>query len=215
MLDLNAKTEFDHLDAEQLASVCRDCQRCGLAQHRTQVVVGHGVIPADVMVIGEGPGEQEDLKGIPFVGRSGQLLTKIFESAGLDRDKDLFITNTVKCRPPQNRTPVSEEIEACRDYLIRQLQLIKPKVLLLVGAPALKTILGDTPSISKVRGQWVTMDVDYMESPLYVMPIFHPSYLLRQSSKEKGSPKWLTWQDMLEVKSALTFYRTSVAEAQS
>ncbi len=207
MIDFNQKTEFDALDYPTLFMACQSCQRCGLAEVRTNVVVGSGPVPCDLMMIGEGPGEQEDLKGIPFVGKAGQLLTKILESANIDRETSVYIANTVKCRPPQNRTPLPTEIEACKPYLIRQIQLVKPKILVLLGSPALKTILEESLPITKVRGEWYTADVDYMDQPLYIMTLFHPSYLLRQQSREKGSPKWLTWKDMLEVASALSFYK--------
>jgi DNA polymerase len=207
MINFNEKTEFDHLDYPTLFTVCQSCQRCGLAATRTNVVVGSGPVPCDLMIIGEGPGEQEDLKGLPFIGKAGQLLTKILEAANIDRETSVYIANTVKCRPPQNRTPLPTEIEACKPYLLRQIQLVKPKILLLLGSPALRTILEESLPITKVRGEWVTADVDYMEQPLYIMTLFHPSYLLRQQSREKGSPKWLTWKDMLEVASALSFYK--------
>lgn len=206
MLDINQKTDYDHLSYDELVSVCNQCQKCELAPTRTNVVVGSGPVPCNVMIIGEGPGEQEDLQGKPFIGKAGQLLTKILESVGIDRDTDTYIANTVKCRPPKNRTPFPSEIEACKPYLIRQIQLVKPKILLLLGAPSLKTILEETLSISKVRGQWFKAKVDYMDDLLYIMPLFHPSYLLRNQRKEQGSPKWLTWQDIQEVKAALDFY---------
>ena len=202
MLDFNQKTEFSQNDYSELQAICNDCQRCPLAPTRTQVVFGTGPTPCDIMAIGEGPGEQEDKEGVPFIGRAGQLLTKIFESVGLNRDTDIYITNTVKCRPPNNRDPHADEIAQCQHFLMRQIQLVKPKILLLIGNPALKSIMGADRTITKSRGQWFTQPVDYMEQPLYVMPIFHPSFLLRNASKEKGKPKWLTWQDMKEVKSA-------------
>tara|TARA_B100000579_G_C22396104_1_gene649591 strand:- start:35 stop:553 length:519 start_codon:yes stop_codon:yes gene_type:complete len=158
------------------------------------------------MIIGEGPGEQEDLQSLPFVGRSGKLLTKILEYVSINRDTDVFIANTVKCRPPNNRTPLKAEIDSCKPYLIRQIKLVKPKILLLLGSPSLKTILEETLTITKTRGKWYKTIVDYMSDPLYIMPLFHPSYLLRNSSQEEGKPKWLTWQDMKEVKSVLRFY---------
>ena len=207
MLDFNQKTEFSDQDFDTLKATCNDCQRCPLAPTRTKVVFGHGPTPCPIMAIGEGPGEQEDLEGLPFIGRAGQLLTKIIESVGLNREQDFFITNTVKCRPPNNRDPHPEEIAQCQHFLIRQIQLIQPKILLLIGNPALKSIMGAEHSITKARGQWFTQPVDYMDTPLFVMPIFHPSYLLRNASKEKGKPKWLTWQDMKEVKSALDFMK--------
>ncbi len=207
MLDLNAKTEFDSLDYDTLYQTCRSCVRCGLADTRTQVVVGYGPVPCDLMIIGEGPGQQEDVEGRPFVGKAGQLLTKILESVNIDREKEVYISNVVKCRPPQNRTPFPSEIEACKPYLLRQIQIVKPKIILLLGAPSLKTVLEESLSISKVRGKWYRASVDYMTDELYIMPLFHPSYLLRNQDKSKGAPKWLTWQDIQEVKTALTFYR--------
>jgi DNA polymerase len=158
------------------------------------------------MIIGEGPGENEDLEGKPFVGKAGQLLTKILESVGINREDDAYIANTVKCRPPENRTPLTSEIDACKEYLIRQIQLVQPKILILLGNPSLKTILGETYTITKSRGSWFKTSVNYMDEELYIMPMFHPSYLLRNASKEKGSPKWLTWKDAQEVKAALEFY---------
>jgi len=212
MIDLLQKTEFQNSTFEQLKKSCLSCERCVLSKTRTQVVVGSGPINADIMIIGEGPGEQEDLQGLPFVGRSGQLLTKILESVHIDREKEVYIANVVKCRPPQNRTPLPEEIESCKPFLIRQIQLIQPRILILLGAPSVRTILQTEQSISKIRGVWHHVKVDYMDDPLYVMPMFHPSYLLRQPSKEQGSPKWLTWKDAQEVKAALDFYRSGLID---
>lgn len=209
MLNFNEITPYNDMDFHELITECKGCRKCDLRAGCNQVVVGHGPVPSHLMIIGEGPGEQEDIQGIPFVGKAGQLLTKILESVGINRETDAYITNTVKCRPPQNRTPLGSEMDACRPYLIRQIQLVKPKILVLLGSPALKTILETNLPISQVRGQWVTAMVDYMDSPLYIMPMFHPSYLLRNASREKGSPKWLTWQDAQEVKQALSFYSDS------
>ena len=205
MIDFNKKTQYEDYTHGQLADLVADCGACELCEERTQTVFGSGNSNSQLMLIGEGPGQQEDEQGIPFVGRSGQLLTKIMESVEIHRD-DVYIANTVKCRPPNNRTPLPAEVSACQDYLIRQIQLVQPRIILLLGAAALKSILGDQHAITKVRGQWFTQSVDYMDEDLYIMPIFHPSYLLRNASKEKGAPKWLTWQDMKEVKAALSFY---------
>lgn len=207
MINFDDITPYNDLDYSQLFQACQTCTGCGLHAGRTKVVVGHGPVPCNLMIIGEGPGEQEDLQGVPFVGRAGQMLTKILESVGINRDTDAYIANTVKCRPPQNRTPFAEEMAACKPYLIRQIQLVQPKVMILLGSPALKTILEEMGPIGHARGNWYQATVNYMESPLYIMPMFHPSYLLRSHSKEKGSPKWLTWQDAQEVKQALEFYR--------
>lgn len=209
MLDLFQKTPYDILTYPELETLCKQCTLCDLCKTRTQVVVGHGKVPSHVMVIGEGPGEQEDLHGKPFIGKAGQLLTQIFESVGINREEETYITNVVKCRPPENRTPHPAETLACKPYLIRQIQLVQPKILILLGAPSLKTVLEESQSISKVRGQWYKVPTPYMEELLYIMPMFHPSFLLRNQSKEKGSPKWLTWQDMKEVKAALDYYKNS------
>ncbi len=210
MMDFSKPTEFDAAPFEEVRSVCLDCVRCPLHEQRTQVVFGTGPVPCPLMIIGEGPGQQEDDSGLPFVGRAGQLLTKILESVGINRVTDAYITNVVKCRPPQNRTPLPSEIATCNPYLRRQIQEIKPRVLVLLGAPSLKTVLEETLPISKVRGSWRKAEVPYMDEPLYIMPMFHPSYLLRNDSKERGSPKWLTWQDIREVKTALDYYRQTL-----
>jgi uracil-DNA glycosylase len=206
MLDLNIQTEFDNLTYEELKNTCLNCQNCKLSENRKNVVFGVGNVPCNVMVIGEGPGEQEDLSGVPFIGKAGQLLTKIFESVKINREDDIYITNIVKCRPPQNRNPEKEEVNVCKSYLLRQINLVKPKIIIVLGSPALKTILGETLSITKERGKWFKKETNYMEDFLYIIPMFHPSYLLRNDSREKESPKWLTWQDMKELKSAMDFY---------
>jgi uracil-DNA glycosylase len=210
MLEFNKKTKYDTSTFEELRSECLSCQKCGLAETRTNVVFGTGPAPCNLMFIGEGPGEKEDESGKPFIGRSGQLLTKIIESVGIDREKDAFIANIVKCRPPKNRDPLPDEVIACKEYLTRQIQLIKPRILILLGNPSLKSILGKEHTITKVRGQWFKQKVDYMDEELYIMPMFHPSYLLRYASKDEGTPKWLTWKDMQEVKAALSFYDSPV-----
>ena len=150
------------------------------------------------MLVVEAPGRQEDETGIPFVGRAGQLLDKILESQNITREKDIYICNTVKCRPPENRVPTDQEKAACRVYLDSQLQLIRPKIILLCGATAVQSFLDTKLGITKIRGQW-------FDGPFgsKMMPIFHPSYLLRNHSKEPGSPRWLMWQDIQEVKKAV------------
>ena len=205
MIDFNKKTTYSDLDHDALFKLAQTCSACQLCDERTNVVFHSGNPNADLMIIGEGPGQQEDEQAVPFVGRAGQLLTKILESVEIKRD-DIYIANTVKCRPPKNRPPFQEEMDACRDYLVRQIQLVQPKIICLLGSAAIKSVLGPTDTISKIRGQWITKPVDYMNDDLYIMPMFHPSYLLRNPSKEKGAPKWLTWTDMKEVKAALNFY---------
>ena len=181
----------------QMQADCSRCFRCALGQSRTNAVVSRGSVEAPIMIVGEGPGQNEDEQGKPFVGKSGQLLDKILESVSLNPAQDVFICNVVKCRPPENRTPTTEEAEACKGYLLEQIRLINPKIILLTGATALKGLLGIKQGITKVRGQWIERD-----DRLY-MPIFHPAYLLRNQSREKGQPKWLMWQDIQSVKARL------------
>ena len=184
--------QFPNLDA--LREVACNCQKCPLAATRTNVVVERGDRNAKILIIGEAPGEQEDLSGLPFVGKSGQLLDKILESVGFDTNKDVYICNTVKCRPPNNRVPTEVEMNTCKPYLLEQIRLIDPKIILLTGATSLKSIMGEKRGITKIRGQWLKWE------GRLVMPIFHPSYLLRNQSREEGSPKWLTWQDVKAIK---------------
>lgn len=205
-MDLFGKTEdLSRLSYKELEEKAQKCTKCILAKTRTRVVFGHGPVPCDLMLIGEGPGEQEDLSGLPFVGKAGQLLTQILASINIDREKDIYITNIVKCRPPENRAPQTEETNACYPYLEAQISIIKPKIILLAGAPATKVVLKNEEPITKIRGQWFKLP----GTEITIMPIFHPSYLLRNQSKEVGSPKWLTWQDMKEVRGALDFFKAA------
>src|SRR3990167_819613 len=192
---LTLKT-FRSLESAQEAAVC--CTLCPLGQGRTNVVFADGNPNAKLMIIGEGPGQKEDELGIPFVGRAGQLLTAILDSANIDRKHDTYICNVVKCRPPQNRVPTKAEADTCRSYLETQIKFVKPKIILLAGSTAVHSVLQVKDPISRIRGKWFLQDND-----VKVMPIFHPSYLLRNDSREVGSPKWLMWQDIKEVRRAL------------
>ena len=183
----------------QVKEFAENCKRCGLCKDRSNVVVSRGNPEAKLMIIGEGPGQQEDLTGLPFVGKAGQLLDKILASAGIDKEKDVYVCNVVKCRPPGNRVPLPEEMEKCRPYLDAQISIIKPKLILLAGGTALQAILKSKDPISRVRGKWFPH-----QSGAKVMPVFHPSYLLRNDSREVGSPKWHMWQDIKEVARALS-----------
>ena len=174
---------------------CLACRKCPLCETRTNIVFGDGIPNHKLVLIGEAPGYWEDQKGKPFVGKAGQLLDKIFESVGLSRERDVYICNTLKCRPPDNRNPLPEEKAACREYLDAQLEILQPKIILLCGGVALQSMLPQYSGITKVRGKW--FDGPYGSK---MMPIFHPSYLLRNDSREKGSPKWLMWQDIQEIK---------------
>lgn len=187
---------------KQLTAECGACRSCGLAEGRQRVVVSRGNPRAPLLLIGEAPGAQEDAQGVPFVGRAGQLLDRMLESVGLDTERDTYICNVIKCRPPDNRRPTPVEIAACRPFLLRQIALVDPRLILLVGATALEGVLGIKGGITRLRGQWRRGEAEGLQGRL-LMPIFHPSYLLRNASREVGSPKWLTWQDLREVRRLL------------
>lgn len=180
-----------------IAEHCNACQRCDLGATRTHAVVGEGNLNAPIMIIGEAPGQNEDETGRPFVGKAGQLLDKILESVKLDRKKDVYITNINKCRPPGNRVPTADEVVACKPYLLEQIRLVDPKIILLTGATAVKGLTGDKRGITKIRGTWIEWEGHLC------MPILHPAYLLRNPSREQGSPKWLMWQDIQAVRAKL------------
>ena len=182
-------------ELEKIKEKCKHCEKCPLSKTRENVVFSDGVPNSKLMLIGEAPGFWEDKKGLPFVGRAGQLLDKIFASVGLSRAKDVYICNTIKCRPPENRNPLPEEKEACKEYLQKQIEILKPKIILICGNIALNSMLPNERGITRARGKW-------FDGPngAKMMPIFHPSYLLRNDSREKGSPKWLMWQDIKEIK---------------
>lgn len=181
------------LALEALAATCAECTICPLAEGRTRSVFSDGNPQAQIMVIGEGPGYNEDQTGIPFVGKAGQLLTKMLNAVGLERDKDVYIANVVKCRPPNNRTPSLDEMAACMPFLEQQIEWVQPKVIILAGGTAAKGVLQTKAGITKLRGQWVVWN------GIWCMPTFHPSYLLRNDSRAKGSPKYLAWQDLKAV----------------
>jgi len=164
-----------------------DCRRCKLCNGRTQIVFGAGNPKAELVFVGEGPGEQEDLQGLPFVGAAGQLLTKMIEAMKFTRDT-VYICNVVKCRPPNNRNPEPDEIQACEPFLKAQLRVIRPKVIVTLGKFAAQTLLRESTSITRLRGQWR----EYEGVPL--MPTFHPAYLLRTPGDKK-----LAWLDLQEV----------------
>ncbi len=186
----------------QLAADCAACRACGLADGRTQVVVSRGNPRARLMVIGEGPGAQEDATGLPFVGRAGQLLDQLLAAAGIDSNADAYIANVVKCRPPGNRKPMPAEMAACRPWLAQQIRLVDPALILLAGATALEGVLGIRGGITKLRGQWHSSDAEALRGRR-LMPILHPSYLLRYPCSAEGSPRWLTAADLGEVRRQL------------
>ena len=175
---------------------CRKCKSRELSKTRNNVVVAKGNSKAKILIIGEGPGEQEDITGFPFVGRAGKMLDSALMSVEIDPLEDCYITNIVKCRPPQNRKPHSNEINSCMPWLTKQINLLNPKIIILAGSTSVEAFLEIKKPISKIRGEWIIKD------NIKIMPIFHPSYLLRSPSKEPGKPKWLTWQDLKKVKTA-------------
>jgi uracil-DNA glycosylase len=168
-----------------------DCRRCRLCEKRTNVVFGVGNPGARLMFIGEGPGADEDAQGEPFVGRAGQLLTKIIEAMQMGRP-DVYIANIVKCRPPENRTPLPDEVSICSPFLFRQIAAIRPRVIVCLGTPAAQTLLGTRETITRMRG--VFREVGGIK----VMPTFHPAYLLRNPAAKRE-----VWEDMKQVMTAL------------
>lgn len=187
------------LKLNQLKLKCENCASCELHKTRNNIVFADGnPQSAKIVLIGEAPGENEDLQGIPFVGRAGKLLNEFLEKAGISREKDLYIINTVKCRPPKNRVPSDKEKEACRGFLMSQIEIISPKIILLCGATALKSFCNAKMPISKVRGEIIDIKINGKE--YRAMPIFHPSYLLRNHSTESDSPRGLMLKDLKSIK---------------
>jgi uracil-DNA glycosylase family 4 len=170
----------------------RGCIKCRLCEGRTQTVFGEGDVDARVMFVGEGPGRTEDETGRPFVGRAGELLTKMIGAMGLAREQ-VYIANVVKCRPPDNRTPAPDEVATCTPYLERQLKIIRPKAIVTLGLPASRYLLNSTLSMGKLRGQWQS----WRGIPL--MPTFHPSYVLRVYTPETRAAVWSDLKQVMEL----------------
>lgn len=177
-----------HDNWEELEQSIVDCKKCRLCENRTNIVFGEGNKNAQIMMIGEGPGADEDMQGLPFVGKAGQLMDKALTGLGIKR-KELYIANIVKCRPPSNRNPEQDEAEACLNYLRNQVILIKPKIIVLLGSIALKNVLGNEYSITSSRGKWIE------RKGILYMPTWHPAALLRDENK-----KIEFWNDLKEVK---------------
>lgn len=173
---------------EELRAEIGDCRRCKLCQGRTQLVFGVGNPKSELVFVGEGPGRDEDLKGEPFVGRAGQLLTEIITKGMKMRREDLYICNVVKCRPPENRNPEPDEIAACEPFLIKQLEIVKPRIIVALGTFAAQTLLKTKTPISRLRGNWHTYQ------GIKLMPTLHPAYLLRNPADKR-----LVWQDIQAV----------------
>ena len=173
---------------EELEQSIINCNKCKLCQNRINIVFGQGNKNAKVMMIGEGPGADEDKEGIPFVGKAGQLMNKALTGLGIKRE-ELYIANIVKCRPPSNRVPEQDEAETCLNYLRNQVILVKPKIIVLLGSTTLKNILGKEYSITEARGKWIE------KKGIYYMPTWHPAALLRDENK-----KIEFWNDLKLVK---------------
>ncbi len=169
---------------EELVAEIKKCRACGLHRNRNQPVPGEGPCPCEIMIVGEAPGREEDLEGRPFVGAAGRLLEKMLAAIGLERSQ-VYITNVVKCRPPGNRTPQEEEMQACRPYLARQIRLIKPRVILALGNVAARSLLLTRRSLSELRGK-----VHRLED-IRVVASYHPAYLLRNPSAKRAA-----WEDL-------------------
>ncbi|MFP4144392.1 MAG: uracil-DNA glycosylase [Phycisphaeraceae bacterium] len=172
----------------------RGCEKCELCHGRTNTVFGEGAPDAPIMFIGEGPGQTEDEQGRPFVGRAGNLLTKMIEAMGFSREQ-VYIANVVKCRPPNNRTPTPAEVQTCWDYLRRQIETIRPRAIVTLGAPATKMLLGTKTGITRLRGTW--HEYAGVNPPVPVMPTFHPAFLLRAYTKENRAKVWSDLQAVM------------------
>jgi len=175
----------------EIAQECNNCSKCDLSKVRTNVVFGRGNENASLMFVGEGPGEQEDLQGQPFVGPAGKLLDLLLRAQGI-KDEDYYIANIVKCRPPNNRVPSEEEANECIPYLRKQVGVIRPKIIVCLGATAMKYIVDQNAKITQIRGEWIE------RKGCSIMPTFHPAALLRDMNK-----KPLMWQDIKKVKQRL------------
>lgn len=162
---------------EELEEKCKNCDKCDLAKTRKNVVIGTGNKNAKIMFIGEGPGADEDMQGVPFVGKAGKLMDKAFEGIGIKRE-EVYIANIVKCRPPQNRNPEDEEAQNCREYLESQIKLVNPRIIVLLGSVSLKNILGKEYGITQERGKIIEKD------GIKYIPTFHPAALLRDEEKK-------------------------------
>ncbi|MFC1894426.1 uracil-DNA glycosylase [Candidatus Dependentiae bacterium] len=174
---------------EKIYTKYKNCQECPLSQQgRTQIVFGHGNTNAQLMLIGEGPGKDEDIQGIPFIGRAGKLLTKIIEAMELKRE-DIYISNVVKCRPPNNRLPLPQESETCKKLILfKEIEIIKPKIICTLGSCATQALLGKSIKITKARG------MAFNFNGYTVIPTFHPAYLLRNPNAKKN-----VWEDMKKI----------------
>ena len=188
---LNVQLSRGPRSLEEIRQEIGDCQRCKLSRGRTHIVFGVGNPKADLMFVGEAPGADEDAQGIPFVGRAGQLLTRIIEAIELDRER-VYIANILKCRPPGNRDPEPDEVETCEGFLFQQIRTVRPKIIVALGRYAAQTLLRTNTPISRLRGKFVDFQ------GCFLIPTFHPSYLLRNPRAKRE-----VWEDMKAVRERL------------
>lgn len=177
-----------HQQLNDLKTEVQHCTKCNLSVNRKQAIFGEGNPNADILIIGEAPGYDEDIVGRPFVGKSGQLLDKILAACGFNRTQHVYISNIVKCHPSQNRVPTPNEAEVCIPYLYKQIEIIDPKILILLGATSLKYMAGTSYRITRDRGKWISIN------GRFAMPVFHPAALLRNPALKRP-----TWDDFKEV----------------
>jgi DNA polymerase len=194
------EAKFDNL--KEVKELALECQRCGLRENCTQVVFGSGNNQSPLMFVGEGPGRDEDKQGLPFVGRAGKLLDRILTEAEIERD-EVYISNIIKCRPPNNRKPTEEEMKTCLWILAQEIKFVDPKIIVPLGSTALRGLLDPAGKITKVRGNWEE------RKGRYFLPTFHPAALLRDERKKK--PVWL---DFLKIKKAYHKYLRLKAEGK-
>ena len=178
----------------ELKEIVENFDGCNLKKMATNTVFADGNPNSKIMVIGEAPGNHEDLSGVPFCGDSGEMLTAMFNAINLTRDKDYYITNVIFWRPPGNRRPTDEELAICRPFVEKHLQLFNPKVIILVGATAMNAIIDTAEAISKIRGQFIDFSPQFLENKTKIFTIFHPSFLMRQPAKKR-----LAWLDMINL----------------
>lgn len=183
---------------DQLRDAITRFEGCELKAGATKTVIADGNPDADILIIGEGPGRDEDLKGLPFVGRAGQLLDRMLASIGLSRETNAYITNVNFWRPPGNRNPSDEELELCRPFVDRHLALVKPKLIIAAGAVPAKSLLGTPEGITRIRGKRFELSVPDLAEPIPFYPIFHPAYLLRRPAEKAKA-----WADLLEILKAM------------
>ncbi len=182
--------DIENMDAQALQATVATCQRCQLSKTRTNTVFGAGSLEADIFFIGEGPGREEDLQGLPFVGRAGKLLTAMIAAVGFDRNQ-VYIANVVKCRPPNNRDPSTDEASACSRYLRRQIEIIKPKVIVALGRVSAQLLLDTEVPLGGLRGR----PQKYRDTDIDVVVTYHPAYLLRKPTEKRKS-----WEDLWKVR---------------